>query len=144
MFFRFFDRAPISRDRDCYGLAEISKIKSKSRDEIGGVYLISQLELTPPALTSQNSAIATLCVLCGLALHPDSVRCFKQIWKVGNVGKVGKVGKVGRVGKVGKVGKVGWEGLIMPTWNQLGLLVRCGILAISWQDFLSMLAPYLA
>jgi hypothetical protein len=42
-----------------------------------------------------------------------SVRCFKQIWKVG------KVGKVGEVGKVGKVGKVGRQGLIMPTWNQL-------------------------
>ncbi len=36
-----------------------------------------------------------------------SVRCFKQIWKVGKVGEVGKVGKVGR------------EGLIMPTWKQL-------------------------
>ncbi len=26
-----------------------------------------------------------------------SVRCFKQIWKVGKVGKVDKVGKVGKV-----------------------------------------------
>ncbi len=60
-----------------------------------------------------------------------SVRCFKPIWKVG------KVGKVGRVGKVGKVGR---EGLIMPIWNQLWLPVHCGILAISWRDFLSMLA----
>ena len=42
-----------------------------------------------------------------------SVRCFKEIWKVG------KVGKVGEVGKVGKVGKVGREGLFMPTWSQL-------------------------
>ncbi len=45
-----------------------------------------------------------------------SVRCFKQIWKVGKVGKVGEVGEVGEVGKVGKVGR---EGLIMPIWNQL-------------------------
>ncbi len=45
-----------------------------------------------------------------------SVRCFKQILKVGKVGKVGQVGKVGEVGKEGKVGR---EGLIMPTWNQL-------------------------
>jgi hypothetical protein len=48
--------------------------------------------------------------------------------------KVGKVGKVGLVGKVGKVGKEGREGLIMHTWNQLGLPVHSGILAISWQD----------
>jgi hypothetical protein len=26
MFFQFFDRTPISRDRDCYGLVEISEI----------------------------------------------------------------------------------------------------------------------
>jgi hypothetical protein len=39
-----------------------------------------------------------------------SVRCFKEIWKVGKVGKVGEVGKVGKVGR---------EDLIMPTWNQL-------------------------
>ncbi len=57
----------------------------------------------------------------------NSVWCFKQIWKVGKVGKVGNVGKVGKVGR---------EGLIMPTWNQLWLPVHCGILAISWQDFL--------
>ena len=48
--------------------------------------------------------------------YKSSVRCFKQIWKVGKVGKVGRVGKVGKVGKIGKVGR---EGLIMPTWNQL-------------------------
>ncbi len=58
-----------------------------------------------------------------------SVRCFKQIWKVGKVGKVGKEGEVGKVGR---------EGLIMPTWNQLWLPVHSGILAISWQDFLIM------
>ncbi len=55
----------------------------------------------------------------GMAESPGgtSVRCFKQIWKVGRVGKVGKVhvGKVGKVhvGKVDrvvKVGKVGKEG----------------------------------
>ncbi len=34
-----------------------------------------------------------------------SVRCFKQIWRVGKVGKVGKVGRVGKVGKEGKEGK---------------------------------------
>jgi hypothetical protein len=45
-----------------------------------------------------------------------SVRCFKEIWKVGKVGKVGKIGKVGKVGEVGKVGR---EGLFMPTWSQL-------------------------
>ncbi len=45
-----------------------------------------------------------------------SVRCFKEIWKVGKVGRVGKVGKVGKVGEVGKVGR---EGLFMPTWSQL-------------------------
>ncbi len=61
-----------------------------------------------------------------------SVRCFKEI------------GKVGKVGEVGKVGKVGREGLFMPTWSQLWLSVHCGILAISWQNFLSILAPYLA
>jgi hypothetical protein len=44
---------------------------------------------------------------------PSSVRCFKEIWKVGKVGKVGKEGKVGEVGKVGR------EGLFMPTWSQL-------------------------
>ncbi len=38
-----------------------------------------------------------------LILREGSVRCFKQIWKIGKVGKVGKVGEVGRVGKVGKV-----------------------------------------
>jgi hypothetical protein len=69
------------------------------------------------------------------------VRCFKQIWKVGKVGKVGREGKVGKVGKVGKIDR---EGFIMPTWNQLWLPFHCGILAISWQYFLSMLAPYLA
>ncbi len=53
------------------------------------------------------------------------VRCFKQIWKAGKVGKVGR------------------EGLIKPTWNQLWLPVHCGIFAISWQDFLSKLPPYL-
>jgi hypothetical protein len=41
-----------------------------------------------------------------------SVRCFKQIWKVGKVGKVGKVDKVGKVGKVSKVGKVGSVGKV--------------------------------
>jgi hypothetical protein len=46
----------------------------------------------------------------------NSVRCFKEIWKVG---KLGKVGEVGEVGKVGKVSKVGREGLFMPTWSQL-------------------------
>jgi hypothetical protein len=44
-------------------------------------------------------------------VHPlgmfGSVRCFKEIWKVGKVGKVGEVGKVGR------------KGLFMPTWSQL-------------------------
>ncbi len=45
-----------------------------------------------------------------------SVRCFKEIWKVGKVGRVGKVGKVGKVGEVGKVGR---KGLFMPTWSQL-------------------------
>ncbi len=64
------------------------------------------------------------------------VRCFKEIWKVGKVGRVGKVGKVGNVGEVGKVGR---EGLFMPTWSQLWLPVHWGILAISWQDFLSTL-----
>ncbi len=49
------------------------------------------------------------------AISQYSVRCFKLIWKVG---------------------KVDMEGLIMPTWNQLWLPVHCGILAISWQDFL--------
>ncbi len=34
MFFRFFDRTPISRDRDCYGLAENSGI-SGGRQVIG-------------------------------------------------------------------------------------------------------------
>ncbi len=42
-----------------------------------------------------------------------SVRCFKEIWKVGKVGKVGR------------------EGLFMPTWSQLWLPVHWGILAIS-------------
>jgi hypothetical protein len=37
-------------------------------------------------------------------LYGYGVRCFKQIWKVGEVGKVAKVGKVGEVGKVGKEG----------------------------------------
>ncbi len=32
-----------------------------------------------------------------------SVRCFKQIWKVGKVGKKGKVGTVGTVGKEGRL-----------------------------------------
>jgi hypothetical protein len=35
----------------------------------------------------------------------SSVRCFKQIWKIGKVGKVGKVGKEGKVGKVGREGR---------------------------------------
>jgi hypothetical protein len=43
----------------------------------------------------------------------SSVRCFKEIWKLGKVGKVGKVGEVGEVGKVGR------KGLFMPTWSQL-------------------------
>ncbi len=89
------------------------------------------------------------CILLSVVFTPPPpqtprqccVRCFKQIWKVGKVGKVGRVCKVGNVGKVGKVGS---EGLIMPTWNHLFLPVHCGILAFSWQDFLSMLAPYLA
>ncbi len=38
----------------------------------------------------------------------SSVRCFKEIWKVGKVGKVGKIGEVGKVGKVGKVGREGF------------------------------------
>jgi hypothetical protein len=59
-----------------------------------------------------------------------------------SVGFVGG-GRVHTVGKVGEVGKVGRDGLIMPTWNQLRLPVHCGILAFSWQEFLSMLAPYL-
>ncbi len=42
-----------------------------------------------------------------------SVRCFKEIWKVGKVGKVGKVVKVGEVGKLGR------KGLFMPIWSQL-------------------------
>jgi hypothetical protein len=31
MFFRFFDRTPISRDGDCYGLTEISEISGGRR-----------------------------------------------------------------------------------------------------------------
>jgi hypothetical protein len=46
----------------------------------------------------------------------NSVRCFKEIWKVGKVGKVGKVDKVGKVGEVGKLGR---KGLFMPSWSQL-------------------------
>ncbi len=34
MFFRFFDRTPASRDRDCYGLTEISEI-SGGRQRFG-------------------------------------------------------------------------------------------------------------
>ncbi len=66
-----------------------------------------------------------MCQYVKYKVFETCVRCFKEIWKVV---KVGKVGKVDRVGKVGR------EGLIMPTWNQLLLLVNCGILAISWQD----------
>jgi hypothetical protein len=31
VFFRFFDRTPVSRDRDCYGLTEISDISGGSQ-----------------------------------------------------------------------------------------------------------------
>ncbi len=40
-----------------------------------------------------------------LNVSKHSVRCFKQIWKVGKVGKVGIIGKVGKVGRVGRVGR---------------------------------------
>ncbi len=63
-------------------------------------------DLGPPAPSPAGECMGEL----------HSVRCFKEIWKVG---KVGKVGNVGEVVKVVKVGKVGREGLIMPTWNQL-------------------------
>ncbi len=43
-----------------------------------------------------------------------SVRCFKQIWKVGKVGKVGEVGKVGKEGKEDRLRE-----LRLPTLYQI-------------------------
>jgi hypothetical protein len=57
-------------------------------------------------LTASKQALS-IKTWAGVQAVGSSARCFKQIWKVG------------KVGKVGMVGKVDWEGLIMPTRNQL-------------------------